>query len=57
MVTKIIALILGIIILAGGLYYLKSSDPNDAESKKIYGIVSAAGAIIALVAALLLFLQ
>lgn len=56
MITKIIALVIGIIILAGGLYYLKSSDPNDAESKKIYGIVTAVGAAIAVIAAVLLLM-
>ena len=54
MVTKIIALVIGLIIFAGGLYYLKTEGANDAESKKIYGIVTAAGAVIAVVAAVLL---
>ena len=55
MVMKIIALIIGILILAAGLYYL-SKEKHDPESRKIYGIVSAAGGVVAVVAALLLVL-
>lgn len=47
--------IIGILVLAAGLYYLKA-EKNDPESKKIYTAVSAAGAVIAVVCALLLFL-
>ena len=47
--------IIGILVLAAGLYYLKA-EKNDPESKKIYTAVSAVGAVIAGVCALLLFL-
>ena len=47
--------IIGILVLAAGLYYLKA-EKNDPESKKIYTVVSAVGAVIAVVCALLLFL-
>lgn len=47
--------IIGILVLAAGLYYLKA-EKNDPESKKIYTAVSAVGAVIAVVCALLLFL-
>ena len=54
MVIKIIALIIGVLVLGAGLYYL-SKEKHDPESRKIYGIVSAVGAVIAVVAAILLF--
>lgn len=38
--------IIGILVLAAGLYYLKA-EKNDPESKKIYTAVSAVGAVIA----------
>ena len=38
--------IIGILVLAAGLYYLKA-EKNDPESKKIYTAVSAGGAVIA----------
>ena len=50
---KIIALVIGILILAAGLYYL-SKEKHDPESRKIYGVVSAVGGVIAVVAAILL---
>ncbi len=48
MVMNIAGLIIGIIILIGGLYYL-ITEKNDPESKKIYGITTAVGLVIALV--------
>ena len=54
MVIKIIALIIGVLVLGAGLYYL-SKEKHDPESRKIYGIVSAVGAVIAIAAAILLF--
>lgn len=53
MVTKIIGLVIGLLILAGGLYYL-SQAKDDPESKKIYGIVSAVGGVITVLCAVLL---
>ena len=55
MVIKIIALIIGVLILGAGLYYL-SKEKRDPESRKIYGIVSAVGGVVAVAAALLLVL-
>ena len=54
MAIKIIGLIIGILILAAGIYYL-AKEKHDPESKKIYATVSAAGGIIAAVCAVLLF--
>lgn len=44
-IFTIIILIIGIMILAAGLFYLSKSK-NDSESKKIYGITSIVGAVI-----------
>lgn len=52
---KIIGLIIGILILCAGIYYL-AKEKNDSESKKIYSVISAAGAIISVVCVLLLIL-
>ena len=53
MITKIIILIIGLLVLGGGIYYL-SKEKNDPESRKIYGIISAIGAVISIVSVLLL---
>ncbi len=56
MAVKIIGLIIGILILCCGIYYLVK-EKNDPESRKIYSIISAAGMIIFIVCLVLLFLQ
>ena len=53
MAVKIIGLIIGILVLIAGIYYLVK-EKDDRESKKIYSIVSAIGGIVAVVCALLL---
>ena len=53
MAVKIIGLIIGILILGAGIYYL-AKEKHDPESKKIYSVVSAAGGVIAVVCAVLL---
>lgn len=53
MITKIIILIIGLLVLGGGIYYL-AKEKNDPESRKIYGIISAIGAVISIISALLL---
>ena len=55
MAVKIIGLIIGVLVLGGGLYYL-TQEKDDKESRKIYGIISLVGGIIAVVCALMLFL-
>ncbi len=55
MTIRIIGLIIGILVLGAGIYYL-SKEKNDPESKKIYTVVSIIGGLIAAVCALLLFL-
>ncbi len=55
MTIRIIGLIIGILVLGAGIYYL-SKEKDDPESKKIYTVVSIIGGLIAAVCALLLFL-
>ena len=42
MAAKIIGLVIGILVLAAGVYYL-GKEKNDPESRKIYGVISAVG--------------
>ena len=55
MAVKIIGLIIGILVLCAGIYYLVK-EKHDPESKKIYTIVSVFGGVIAAVCAALLLL-
>ena len=45
MAVKIIGLIIGVLVLGAGIYYLKS-EGKDPESRKIYGVVSAVGGVL-----------
>ena len=54
MAIKIIGLIIGVLVLGGGVYYL-TKEKHDPESKKIYTVISIVGAIVAAVCAVLLF--
>lgn len=56
MVYGIIGAIIGICVLGAGLYFLKK-DKDDAESKKIYGITSAVGAVITVASAVAIILN
>ena len=53
MTIKLIGLVIGVLVLVAGIYYLVQ-ERNDPESKKIYTALSAAGAVITAVCALLL---
>ena len=53
MAIKIIGLIIGILVLGAGIYYL-AKEKEDRESRKIYTIVSLAVAVIAVIFTLLL---
>lgn len=55
MAVKIVALVIGLLILCAGLYYL-AKEKSDPESKKIYSVISAVGAIISVVCIVLLIL-
>jgi len=52
MVIKIIAMVIGALILGAGIYYL-IKEKNDPESKKIYSIVSVIGGVIFVVGLIL----
>ena len=54
MTIKLIGLVIGVLVLGAGIYYL-TQEKHDPESKKIYTALSAAGAAIIAVCALLLF--
>ena len=49
----IIGLIIGILLFGAGGYYLQQNK-NDAESRKIYGVTAAIGAVVAVVCAVML---
>lgn len=53
MAIRIIGLIIGILVLGAGIYYLVK-EKHDPESRKIYTIVSVIGGIVTVVCALLL---
>ena len=52
---KVIGLIIGVLVLGAGIYYLKSFF-NDTATTEIYTAVTAAGAVLTLGCALLLAL-
>ncbi len=56
MVFKIIGMLIGALVLAAGLYYF-FSEKNDKESRRIYGIISFAGAAVFAVMCVLLILD
>lgn len=45
MTLTVIILLVGLLILGGGLYYLVKSS-TDPESRRIYGLTAAVGAVI-----------
>ncbi len=55
MAVKIIGLIVGVLVLGTGIYYL-AKEKHNPESKKNYAVVSAAGRILAAVCAVMLFI-
>lgn len=54
MAIQIIGLIIGVLVLGAGIYYL-AKEKHDPESRKIYTVVSIIGGGIAAVCAVLLF--
>ena len=52
---KVIGLIIGVLVLGAGIYYL-TKEGKDPESKKIYSVVTAVGAVLTLGCAVLLAL-
>ena len=55
MAVKIIGLVIGMLVLGAGIYYL-AKEKHDPESRKIYTIVSVIGGVVAAVCAVLLFI-
>ncbi len=55
MTVKIIGLIIGILVLGAGIYYLVK-EKHDPESKKIYTVVSVIGGVVTAACAVLLFI-
>ena len=56
MIVKILGMIIGILVLAAGLYYLVK-EKADPESRKIYTVISLIGAIVFVVALVLTILE
>ena len=55
MMYKIIGLLIGLLIFGAGIYYL-IKEKNDPSSRKIYAVFTGAGAFIAIVCGILLFI-
>lgn len=55
MTVKIIGLIIGILVLGAGIYYLVK-EKHDPEAKKIYTVVSVIGGVVTAACAVLLFI-
>ena len=55
MIVTIIGLLIGLLVLGAGIYYLVK-EKEDPESKKIYTVVTVIGLIITVVAAIRLFM-
>ena len=53
MVIGIIGIIIGLLVLGAGIYYL-IKEKNDEESKKIYGITSGAGVLVTVISIVIL---
>ena len=54
MIIEIIGVLIGILLIGAGIYYL-TKETNDAESRKIYSITIVVGVIIILVTLLKAF--
>lgn len=56
MIFSIALLTIGILVLFGGIYYFVK-EKADAESRKIYGIISGAGGVAAVMGAIKLLFE
>ena len=54
MIIEIIGVLIGILLIGAGIYYL-TKETNDAESRKIYSITIVVGVIIILITLLKAF--
>lgn len=55
MIIKVIGMVIGVMLLVAGLYYL-SKEKDDPESRKIYMIVSIVGLVVFAVALVMMIL-
>lgn len=55
MIITIALLVIGIMVLAGGLYYL-IKEKQDKESRRIYSVISVIGTVIAIGSVIKLFI-
>ena len=53
MVIGIIGIVIGLLVLGAGLYYLIKEN-DDKESKKIYGITSGVGVLVTMISIVIL---
>ena len=56
MIKAICGIVIGLLVLCTGLFYL-FKEKSDKESLKIYSIISGAGFAVALISTILLFLN
>ena len=53
MVIGIIGIVIGLLVLGAGIYYL-IKEKDDKESKKIYGITSCVGVLVTMISIVIL---
>ena len=53
MVIGIIGIVIGLLVLGAGIYYL-IKEKDDKESKKIYGITSSVGVLVTMISIVIL---
>ena len=53
MVIGIIGIVIGLLVLGAGIYYL-IKEKDDKESKKIYGITSGVGVLVTMISIVIL---
>ncbi|MCD8116012.1 MAG: hypothetical protein LUE21_02665 [Oscillospiraceae bacterium] len=56
MIFGIVALVIGILVLAIGVYFLRT-EKDDPESRKIYTVASVLGAVVAVIGVVRLILS
>ena len=47
MTVKIIGMIIALMVTGAGIYYLKKEGKDDVESREIYFVITAVGALVA----------
>lgn len=55
MIVGILGIIIGMLVTVTGIYYLRTD--KEEGSKKVYGIISAIGAVAVVISAVILFLN